>query len=156
MNEEFCSCNSLKLSHQCCQPLLEGKAKAATPEALMRSRYTAFCQGNIDYLIRTHHPSKRHPDDEETLQKSMAGTEWLGLKVIKAPHVKKEDITGIVEFAAFYNNPTLGQLHECSEFVLKGGQWYYLQGEILPPITLSRNELCWCGSNKKFKKCHGR
>jgi SEC-C motif-containing protein len=30
-----------------------------TAEALMRSRYTAYHQGNIDYLITTHHPTQR-------------------------------------------------------------------------------------------------
>jgi uncharacterized protein YecA (UPF0149 family) len=24
------------------------------------------------------------------------------------------------------------------------------------PGTLSRNDPCWCGSGKKYKKCHGR
>jgi preprotein translocase subunit SecA len=38
-------------------------------------------------------------------------------------------------------------------------------GELLMPVveqrcvddteTLGRNEPCWCGSGKKFKKCHG-
>jgi preprotein translocase subunit SecA len=24
-----------------------------------------------------------------------------------------------------------------------------------PDQQIGRNELCWCGSGKKFKKCHG-
>jgi preprotein translocase subunit SecA len=38
-------------------------------------------------------------------------------------------------------------------------------GDILPPVVetrhlsdeeqIGRNDPCWCGSGKKFKKCHG-
>jgi SEC-C motif-containing protein len=136
--------------------LLEGKTKAATPEALMRSRYTAFCQGNIEYLIATHYPSQRQPDDAQTLQATVNETEWLGLTVISASQPNKTATTGFVEFAAFYKRPTFGQLHERSKFIRENEQWYYLNGELLPPITLGRNDLCWCGSGKKHKKCHGR
>ena len=27
--------------------------------------------------------------------------------------------------------------------------------EGMPQVRPGRNELCWCGSNKKYKKCHG-
>lgn len=150
----MCPCGSPKPAQQCCQPLLEGKTNAATPEALMRSRYTAFCLGNVDYLIATHHPSKRRPHDAQTLQKTINETTWLGLKVIKTQQSGKT--RGYVEFAAFYEGLELGQLHEKSEFIQENSQWYYLHGEILPPITLRRNDLCYCGSGKKYKKCHGR
>ena len=126
----------------------------------MRSRYAAFCQANIPYLIETHHPSQRQPNDAETLQKTIDETTWLGLKVIRSSQPKKAEQTGLVEFVAFYknpiNSPIIAQLHERSDFIRENGQWYYLQGQMLPPITLGRNDLCWCGSNKKYKKCHGR
>jgi len=153
---EPCVCGSQKPAPQCCQPLLDGKVKAATPEALMRSRYAAFCQGNIAYLIATHHPSQRQPDDAQTLQATIATTEWLGLQVLHAAPTAKTDQIGFVEFAAFYQRGTFGQLHERSKFIKEDEQWYYLDGELLPPITLGRNDLCWCGSGKKYKKCHGR
>ncbi|NEQ54934.1 MAG: zinc chelation protein SecC, partial [Leptolyngbya sp. SIO3F4] len=35
------------------------------------------------------------------------------------------------------------------------GCWFYLDGEMLPPILPKRNQPCWCGSGKKFKHCHG-
>lgn len=158
MNQALCPCGSQKPSQHCCQLLLTGQTKAATPEALMRSRYTAFSQGNVPYLIATQHPSKRKPDDAQTLQTTIDQTTWLGLKIIKAPLPNPTATSGLVEFAAFYQTPTLGvaQLHERSAFIKENGQWYYLQGEILNPITLGRNDLCYCGSGKKYKKCHGR
>ena len=125
-----------------------------TPEQLMRSRYTAFCRKNIDYLIATHHPSKRRADDRATLAHTINETEWLGLKIIRAETGEREEI-GVVEFAAFYQRNGLGQLHERSEFIREQNCWYYMQGEILDPIKLGRNEPCWCNSGKKYKKCHG-
>ncbi len=28
------------------------------------------------------------------------------------------------------------------------------ENEIAPELKLGRNESCWCGSGKKYKKCH--
>lgn len=119
----------------------------------MRSRYTAFCRGDVDYLIATHHPSKRQGDDRQSLSQTIAMTEWLGLRVL---HSGATDDVGTVEFVAFFNaQGTPSQLHERSEFVRQAGRWYYLQGKLLPPIRIERNDPCWCGSGRKYKKCHG-
>jgi len=37
----------------CCYPFLIGASKPETPEQLMRSRYSAFCTKNIEYLFST-------------------------------------------------------------------------------------------------------
>lgn len=169
-----CWCGSQQPFSECCQPLLVGKRTADTPELLMRSRYSAFCTANIDYLITTHHPSRRKPDDRERLAQSMAETEWLGLRVLQHQSVQDTRERGFVEFVAFFreklfstepdlakkarqaDNRQPGQLHEKSEFVREKGRWYYLQGLSLPPIKITRNDPCWCGSGKKFKQCHAR
>jgi SEC-C motif-containing protein len=122
----------------------------------MRSRYCAFCRSHVAYLLATHHPSKRQPDEVQTLQDTINETEWLGLTVLKAPPPKQTDTIGLVEFAAFYKRGDFGQLHERSQFIKENGRWYYLQGELLAPLTLKRNDLCWCGSRKKYKRCHGQ
>ena len=48
-----CPCGSGKPLSACCGPYLEGKEDPPTPEALMRSRYTAYTQGNLDYIEKT-------------------------------------------------------------------------------------------------------
>jgi SEC-C motif-containing protein len=154
--ESLCPCGSQKPYTHCCQPLLAGQAHAPTPEALMRSRYTAFCRDNVDYLIATHHPSQRRPGLATQLQETIDTTVWLGLKVIDAPAPAAGNPHGFVEFAAFYKNPEPAQLHERSKFIRENGRWYYQTGALLPPVTLPRNEPCWCGSGKKYKLCHGR
>ena len=42
-----CSCNSGALYADRCEGVLAGKRKAATAEALMRSRYSAYVMGDI-------------------------------------------------------------------------------------------------------------
>ena len=48
-----CPCGSRKKYQYCCEKYLLSKAFPETAEQLMKSRYTAFCQGNIEYLIAT-------------------------------------------------------------------------------------------------------
>ncbi len=143
-----CPCTSGNPFADCCAPALHGAVPAATAEALMRSRYCAFACGAVDYLIASHHPSKRRDDDRQVLAQNIAATQWLGLQVIASG-------SDWVEFAAYYRDDTgEGQLHERSRFVHEDGRWYYLDGDMLPPHKPGRNEPCWCGSGKKFKRCH--
>ncbi|MBC7906861.1 MAG: SEC-C domain-containing protein, partial [Rhodospirillaceae bacterium] len=57
-----CPCGSGRGLDACCAPILNGAA-APTPEALMRSRYTAFTQADLDYLETTLAPEAREDYD---------------------------------------------------------------------------------------------
>ena len=57
-----CPCGSNRTYDDCCGPYLEGRSDPPTAEALMRSRYTAYARGAIDYLLATHDP--RPPQEE--------------------------------------------------------------------------------------------
>ncbi len=156
MTLESCPCGSGKAYANCCAPYLTGRAQPASPVQLMRSRYSAFCQGQIDYLIATHHPSQRKADDRQTLAQTIAGTEWLALRILHSDESQAATGVGTVEFVAFYQSQgRLGQLHEQSEFIRQHDRWYYQHGIMLAPIRIDRNDPCWCGSGKKSKKCHG-
>jgi SEC-C motif-containing protein len=122
----------------------------------MRSRYTAYAQGHIGYLMATHHPAKRTMGDRQALQQSIQRTTWLGLTVLKTEQGQSNDDTGVVEFVARYASETTGQMHERSRFQKLKGRWFYVDGDLLPPIEPKRNDPCWCGSGKKFKQCHGK
>jgi SEC-C motif-containing protein len=119
----------------------------------MRSRYSAFCVGNINYLLTTLHPNYRAHDDKTALLRTIEQTNWLGLKVIQ--HTPGAEIA-TVEFVAFYSAQPLEQLHELSRFKKEAGRWLYTDGDMLPAVKLSRNESCFCNSEKKYKKCHGK
>ena len=158
-----CLCGSGFAYADCCRPYLIEAEVAPTAEALMRSRYTAYCLGNVNYLIATRHPSKRRFDDRINLIKSLKTTVWKSLTVVSLYRGRKQDTRGKVEFVAVYSQPAsqlasqpeLGQLHERSQFVKENGRWFYLDGELLPPLVPKRNQPCWCGSGQKFKRCHG-
>lgn len=141
------------LYKKCCQPLHRGSLIANNAEQLMRSRYSAFCLSDIDYLQATLHPSYRKIDDKAELEITVKKTHWLGLKVISHQPSLEE---ATVEFVAFFKGQPFEQLHEFSRFKKVDGQWLYTDGDELPAIKLSRNERCFCNSTKKFKKCHGK
>ncbi len=122
----------------------------------MRSRYAAFVKEDVEYLIATLHPSKRAAEDRDLLLSSFKDTQWLGLSILNQVDGQPQDQTGMVEFVArFLHSDQPGQLHECSRFTKQDGLWFYLEGAMPPRKLPARNEPCWCGSGKKFKKCHG-
>lgn len=160
MSDTPCPCGSGLNYAQCCQALHLGKAVAGTAEQLMRSRYSAFAVGDADYLMKTLHPKSRQQDTLASLQQSISRQHWLQLNIVDTAAGGKNDTTGVVEFVAGYESD--GQqayLHERSRFAKMDGLWYYLDGEQLQHPNkmlnrLGRNQPCWCGSKKKFKKCH--
>ncbi|MBF0258407.1 MAG: YchJ family protein [Desulfamplus sp.] len=157
MQNRTCYCNNKKNYDECCFPYLSNTRTPQTPEQLMRSRYSAFCTKNIKYLVATHYPLKREEKEEEILEETINNTQWHGLKVLETEKDKKDSNIEYVEFTAFYQtNNGHGQLHEKSKFIYENDRWYYVDGFLLEPIKIGRNEPCWCQSNKKFKKCHGK
>ncbi len=125
-----CPCNPAVAYADCCGPLHAGTARAATAEALMRSRYSAYARGDVAYLRTTWHLSTR----PATLQlDDGASTRWLGLAVKRhvptGPDSDGRD-TATVEFVARCTTggaPAV-RLHEISRFVREEGRWYYLDG----------------------------
>lgn len=149
LKQKNCPCGSGKDYEECCAPLHGGERMAATAEALMRSRFTAFVMKNADYLASTWHLSTC-PDG---LDLSNDETRWQRLIIVASEQGNHGDSVGKVEFVAFFDG---GQLHERSRFVRDEGRWIYVDGEILPPLAqVGRNEPCLCGSGRKFKKCCG-
>ena len=162
MAEQLCYCDSGLPVDKCCGPLLDGSTRADTAEALMRSRYSAFVTGNIDYILSTMLPSLRAEQDVDALEGWATNSDWLGLEIREIADGGNEDTTGVVEFVArFAIDDEEQSYHERAEFVRRDDGWYYADGvEIKPqPFVreqkVGRNEPCPCGSGKKYKKCHG-
>jgi len=126
-----CPCGSGKPFRFCCEPAIEGHKPAKTAEALMRSRYSAFSLGAIDYLIQTTAPEKRFPDDAELLQEQCKATIWTGLDILGATRGSAQDQTGTVEFEAhFESGEQHGTLREHSNFRRDNDRWYYVDGDV--------------------------
>lgn len=167
-DKQLCPCGSLIAFESCCYYFLQDSQQAQTAEQLMRSRYSAFATKNIEYLIRTHHPGHRSELERQELIEALERDQWLQLKILNIHNGTKKDNTGTVEFIAISTNlnekdikkRTLQQLHEVSHFIREKGRWLYLNGNIINAdqhqiLKWDRNNKCWCGSDKKYKKCHG-
>ena len=53
MINSICKCDTGKNYLDCCGAYITNVKVPETPEQLMRSRYTAFATGNIDYIAKT-------------------------------------------------------------------------------------------------------
>lgn len=126
-NDPGCPCGSGLDYAACCGPRHAGISPAATAEALMRSRYSAFARGDADYLLRSWHASTR----PATLDLADDPTRWLGLKILAHSGGGADDREGTVEFTARYKvGGKAGRLHEASRFVREEGRWVYLDGDV--------------------------
>ncbi|MDO4897878.1 MAG: YchJ family protein [Rothia sp. (in: high G+C Gram-positive bacteria)] len=136
-NTDRCPCGSGETYGACCGRLhaafaASGQLTAPTPEALMRSRFSAFAVNDMPYLLATWHPATRPASLEldETLR-------WYRLDILASGGGVFDD-RGTVEFAAYYRSvPNLpqeervkGVQQEKSRFVREGGSWFYLDGEL--------------------------
>jgi SEC-C motif-containing protein len=155
-----CPCGSGAAAAACCDPLLAG-TPAATALALMRSRYTAYVRGAIDYLIETHDPSTRGSIDRAGITDWSRQTEWLGLEIVDTVRGGEGDDDGIVEFIARGRTRGAPFAHrERSRFRRRDGVWYYVDGTqprepVRAAAAVGRNDPCPCGSGMKYKRCHG-
>ena len=143
----------------------------------MRSRYVAYTRGDIDYIAATIAPSSRGGFDARGARAWSTQATWLGLQVLKTEKGGAEDEVGTVDFVATYrqNGDTIRH-RELSRFRrTELGEWRFVEGNTAsrkadesrgsrldkPPEfagmaqKVGRNDLCPCGSGRKFKKCCG-
>ncbi|WGI25693.1 YchJ family metal-binding protein [Halomonas alkaliantarctica] len=159
--ELSCPCGSQLTLDTCCGRYHQGEF-APTPEALMRSRYSAFVLGLSDYLLTTWHPTTRPaelaPDPD---------AEWKSLSIVSAE--PPLDNSGYVHFrACFYERAREHKhergrepkgwhvLEEVSRFIKEQQRWWYIDGTpTLSRLKPRRNDPCLCGSGRKLKVCCG-
>ncbi|MBX3213335.1 MAG: hypothetical protein KF850_14965 [Labilithrix sp.] len=145
-----CPCGSNERYRACCGALHDG-ARAATPEALMRSRWSAFVVGRGDYLFDTlasSHPDRAAPRDAAVRELSRARERqrFLRLTVL---HASATDDAGEVLFVArIFEKGVDRSFAELSHFTREDGAWRYASGVLVPgarlpadPAAMSRDDL---------------
>ncbi|OZD04580.1 hypothetical protein CH275_15455 [Rhodococcus sp. 06-235-1A] len=121
-----CPCSSGDTFDACCEPYLRGDASAPTAEKLMRSRFTAFAVGDVDYLRASW-----HPDTAPTELELDPDQRWYRLDIVGVEAGGMFDDAGTVEFRARYKHPEgAGTMTEVSRFVRTAGSWLYLDGVV--------------------------
>lgn len=124
----------------------------------MRSRYSAYATNNMDYIATSCAGAAQRQYLSESGQRDHDAPNWLSLTILATKQGRQSDDQGWVEFVArYWDGRRVAQLHELSEFHRIDGQWFYVDGQLLPTqdIKISRNDPCPCQSGKKYKKCCG-
>ena len=163
-NDALCPCASGKTFGQCCGPILNGTKKAKTAADLMRARYSAYAVGDVKFLYASSGPQARAEFSEENTRNWSKSAQWQGLEILSTEKGGKDDEEGYVAFVAHYSaNDQVCEHRENSYFQKIDGDWRFIDGEIetnepyrREEPKIGRNDLCPCGSGKKYKKCCGK
>ncbi|MFO7936135.1 MAG: YchJ family protein [Kiritimatiellia bacterium] len=158
---ETCPCGSKLTFEECCEPYLVHAKKPATATQLMRSRYTAYALGTVEYLYETSGSKVKKEFDADSSRKWSESAQWTGIEILEEEEGQPGDEKGSVEFIAHYTvNETAFDHHERAEFTKINGEWVFMDGRIFGPEPerrekpkIGRNDPCPCGSGKKYKKC---
>jgi SEC-C motif-containing protein len=125
-----CSCGSEKTYGDCCAVAHNNIDAVLTAAQLMRSRYTAYVLGDVDYLLLSHHSSTRPINEKKEILNWTNSVQWLGLELIHSTKGSATDTHGTVEFKAYFKENNIESvIHEHSEFVKENKHWVYL-GEV--------------------------
>jgi SEC-C motif domain protein len=170
-----CPCGSELEYDHCCGPYLGGEKTPPTAEALMRSRYTAYTRGDIDYIANTLARDQRGAFDRVAAKTWATQAKWLSLKIHFVDGGQPGDTEGVVAFIATYERDSKTVAHqEVSQFRRgERGAWLFVSGDTserpvdqrprssMPQAArrsgpkVGRNDPCPCGSGRKYKMCCG-
>ncbi|SFV53534.1 UPF0225 protein YchJ [hydrothermal vent metagenome] len=114
----------------------------------MRSRYSAYVLGDINYLQKTTYSDSWTDEMLHSIQEWADKSFWQHLEIVDT----SEDV---VEFKAYYIFEGKQHMHhERSTFVKVNEIWKYVDGKIFEDkAVFSRNEKCICDSGLKYKRC---
>lgn len=127
---KHCYCHSEKKFKFCCEGFLKGDHLPENPEQLMRSRYTAYCLQNMNYIQKTMCGEALKKFNLAESLSSAKKCKWISLKIVKT-NLEENGVVGFVEFIAEYTSyGKLHCMHEKSEFHFFNDRWFYINGVI--------------------------
>ena len=125
-----CYCGRQKSFTECCDLYISGKQVPTNAEDLMRSRYSAFCVVNMDYLMATTDLQVRYDFDHKANEAWARNANFNKLEIL---NTEETGAKSIVEFKAYFNLENQDHVHhEISTFRKTNGQWFYRAGRIIP------------------------
>lgn len=146
-----CPCGSGNSLADCCTPYHNGSLPESA-ERLMRSRYSAYVLGAIDYLISSTLPVQQTLLDRAAISEWSSQSQWLGLTVESSQVLAGNPAHAFVTFTARWQDAAGEHAQrERSAFVQIAQRWYFIDPSV--PLKATRNDPCPCGGGQKFKKC---
>ncbi|MDX2165156.1 MAG: YchJ family metal-binding protein [Gammaproteobacteria bacterium] len=125
----LCPCGLPQTYESCCSRFISHNDIPTTPEALMRSRYTAYFYGDMDYIAETMKSPAADKFNIEDAKRRAKKIKWVELNVVHSTH---SIFNGTVEFYASYTDgKKIIALHEISDFICEDGKWFYVSGVFL-------------------------
>ena len=123
---KLCPCGLKQPYDECCGQYIDDKSTPQTVEQLMRSRYTAYTQANIEYIKKTMVGCGLARFNEEEAYLWAKECDWLGLEVLSATDANVFSTDAWVEFVASYKLKGKSEtLREQSHFLKIEGKWFY-------------------------------
>jgi len=119
-----CPCGSEQAFIKCCSPFLQGIKRPVTPEALMRSRYSAYVLAKVKYIAATMRGEPKVNFRTSDVLAWTKSVNWQHLDVIRSFEKQGK---GAVEFKAYYKEKgQLQCLSEISRFHWQNNRWFYV------------------------------
>ncbi len=119
-----CFCDTGLIFKNCCGKFIIEEKIPETAVALMRSRYTAYCLKEINYIIETTHPNYRKNYSEKSIRSWAEKCQFKSLKILSFTEKT-------VHFEAIYSDEK-GKTHihkEFSYFEKIEDKWFFTIGE---------------------------
>lgn len=117
-----CPCGSEQKYESCCGIFHSG-VPAPTALALMKSRYSAYAKGNLEYIQNTTDPQAQDPRAFSAAKEWMQSAQFVKLEILLS---EENENKAIVEFKAHFKMGENIQVHhERSKFRKQKGFWYY-------------------------------
>lgn len=146
-----CPCGSGSSLNECCGRYHAG-LPAPSAEVLMRSRYSAYVLGLVDYLLATTLKAQQAGLDRAAISAWSLQSTWLGLEVESSEVLGGQPEHAFVTFTARWHDDGGEHTHrERSAFVQCQGHWFFIDPTVA--LQVGRNDPCPCGNGLKFKKC---
>ncbi len=123
-----CPCGSGKKYKKCCQIFHKG-AMPKDALSLMKSRYSAYAVGDIEYIIKTTDIENPDYTDNlsswrESISDFSKNNNFERLEIVE--YIDNGD-NAIVEFKAYISGVVM---RERSRFLKRDGKWLYLDGDV--------------------------
>jgi SEC-C motif domain protein len=131
--KNLCPCTSGLPYRACCGPYHRGEAEPPSPEALLRSRFSAFALRDARYLWKTldaEHPDREHPEAEmqRVIKRSAEQLRYMRLHVLDRREPDEAGVAKVLFLAEVYDKGRNVSFIELSSFRHDGEGWRYFEG----------------------------